>query len=369
MSVVSKIVLTGGPCAGKTTALAKIEKNLTEQGYKVFIVGESATELIKGGIRPFGDDSVEGIDFQRLILDYQFNKEKIYEQAGKLLDKKSVIIYDRGLLDNKAYINQEIFTQLLQEKGLTELNLMDNYDLVLHLVTAADGAEEFYTLENNEARSESVEEATLLDKKTANAWLGHSNQKIIDNSYDFEDKMNKTVAHINNLLNNTETIKKQRKFVVDLDNSNLSFLNQDTSTVINITQTYLESNDDFEYRIRKREYEDYTTYFMTIQRKCSNGVSKVVTEKKISKKEYQRLLESSPTKRSISKTRTSFIYDKECYRLDIFENNLALLEVEVNEDTKEIKLPKEITVLEEVTERDDFKNYSLAEKEIQKVYQ
>ena len=43
---------------------------------------------------------------------------------------------------------------------------MDNYDMVVHMVTAADGKEEFYTLENNEARSETVEQAKELDKKT-----------------------------------------------------------------------------------------------------------------------------------------------------------------------------------------------------------
>ena len=47
---IAKIVITGGPCAGKTTALARIEQDLSEKGYHVFIVGESATELIKGGI-------------------------------------------------------------------------------------------------------------------------------------------------------------------------------------------------------------------------------------------------------------------------------------------------------------------------------
>ena len=43
MSKITKIVLTGGPCAVKTTALQRIEKEFTEKGYKVFIIGESAT--------------------------------------------------------------------------------------------------------------------------------------------------------------------------------------------------------------------------------------------------------------------------------------------------------------------------------------
>jgi hypothetical protein len=33
------------------------------------------------------------------------------------------------------------------------------YEAVIHMMTAAEGAEEFYTGENNEARYESLEEA------------------------------------------------------------------------------------------------------------------------------------------------------------------------------------------------------------------
>jgi hypothetical protein len=47
------------------------------------------------------------------------------------------------------------------------------YDVVLHLVTAADGAEKFYTLENNAARYEDVPTAKLVDGNLIKAWSGH----------------------------------------------------------------------------------------------------------------------------------------------------------------------------------------------------
>ena len=37
---VTKIVITGGPCAGKTTALSWIMNSFTEKGYVVLIVPE-----------------------------------------------------------------------------------------------------------------------------------------------------------------------------------------------------------------------------------------------------------------------------------------------------------------------------------------
>lgn len=44
-----RIVLTGGPCAGKSTALSHISNRLMSLGFHVFIVPEAATLLITGG--------------------------------------------------------------------------------------------------------------------------------------------------------------------------------------------------------------------------------------------------------------------------------------------------------------------------------
>lgn len=47
------------------------------------------------------------------------------------------------------------------------------YIAIFHLVTAAEGAEKFYTLENNGIRIESIEEAREVDRRTCRAWIGH----------------------------------------------------------------------------------------------------------------------------------------------------------------------------------------------------
>lgn len=52
-----------------------------------------------------------------------------------------------------------VITQV-EGNGMDERSLRDErYDGIFHLVTAACGAEEHYSLQNNEARSESVEMA------------------------------------------------------------------------------------------------------------------------------------------------------------------------------------------------------------------
>jgi len=49
------------------------------------------------------------------------------------------------------------------------------------MVTSADGAANFYTDINNEARYETVDQAKELDKKLVNAWVGHPHFCIVDN--------------------------------------------------------------------------------------------------------------------------------------------------------------------------------------------
>jgi len=354
-----KIVLTGGPCAGKTTALARLEEYLIEKGFHVFIVSESATELIKGGARPFGKNAIDIVEYQKLILDYQLSKERIYENASFLNgSNKNVIIYDRGVLDNKAYINQSIFDEILSELGLSEIDLMDNYDMVIHMVTAADGKSEHYTLANNEARTESIEQAIELDKKTLNAWMGHQNLKIIDNSTEFDEKINRVLDCVNSLVGITDKVKSQRKYLIDLSSSDITFLDKETSTIIDIEQLYLASNNPaYEIRLRKRTIGEHSTYYFQTQKKIGNGESIVITDKKISSKEFVRTLSNYKIDRKINKTRYAFTYDKQNMTLDVFEGGLCILEVNGSEI---VSLPDFLTVLEDVTNDTKYNNINLA---------
>lgn len=65
------------------------------------------------------------------------------------------------------------------------------YDAIIHLVSAANGAEDFYSLDNK-ARYEGPEEARVLDKKLIDVWTGHPHHYIIENPKEggFKQKMN-----------------------------------------------------------------------------------------------------------------------------------------------------------------------------------
>ena len=193
---ITKIVITGGPCAGKTTAMSWIKEEFTRKGYAVLFIAETATELISSGAAPWTLTSNEA--YQNCQMRMQLGKEKIYELAAQSMKQEKVLIVcDRGALDNKVYMSDEIFERILQSLHTTEEELRNNYDAVFHLVTAAKGAEAFYTTANNQARIETAEEAAAMDDKFIAAWTGHPHLRIIDNSTDFEDKMRRLIAEVN----------------------------------------------------------------------------------------------------------------------------------------------------------------------------
>ena len=111
----------------------------------------------------------------------------------------SIILCDRGTMDPEAYITKDEYQSILDEEGWSKVVLRDRrYDRVCFLSSAANGAEKYYTLENNVARSEGVELARALDKKTLEAWIGHPHLSIIPNleGETFKDKLNRAVEAI-----------------------------------------------------------------------------------------------------------------------------------------------------------------------------
>lgn len=197
-----RIVLTGGPGSGKTTVLNSIVNMYTSLGVKVVVVSETATEIINSGIKPFGDDKIEMLDFQKLVLSLQLSKEKIYDEAIRMYQKVHpnediLIIYDRGSIDNKAYITDEEFDAVMQSVCDADYStILNKYDLIIDLV----GSKKFYTLENNKARSESADVALTLGEKTLKSWVGHPKVKIVGPKENMNDKVSEVVSYINELL-------------------------------------------------------------------------------------------------------------------------------------------------------------------------
>lgn len=360
---ITKIVITGGPCAGKTTAMSWIQNAFTERGYYVLFIPETATELINGGIAPWTLDN--SVEFQKNLLKLQLEKEKIYESAAKkIFDKdKILIVCDRGVIDGKAYMSDGEFKYILSELNLNETELRDNYDAVFHLVSAAKGAEEFYTLSNNKARTETIEEAAILDDKLIASWTGHPHFRIIDNSLGFDEKMKRLIFEIASFLGEPEPYEIERKFLIKFPNIKLLEKNPNCRKV-EIIQTYLNSLDGDEIRIRQRGENGHYIYYKTVKKKITN-LKRIEIEKRLTKDEYLNLLmDADTTKSQIRKTRYCLTFNNQYFEIDIypFWNDKAILEIEFYDENTNIIFPEYLKVIKEVTDDESYKNYNLANK-------
>jgi len=210
--LITRIVLTGGPCGGKSSAYSKMQEALTADGYSVYFAPEVPTILINGGCLPqlissFGasekGDHAPLVEFETQLLSLQLQQEKSFNGIAASSGKKSVVFYDRGTMDIPAYLpggrKGKQWQSILEANGWTEEEFLSRYDMVLHLVTAANGAEKFYTTENNAARTETAEQARALDAKMAGCWEG-SNMKYIDNSTGFPEKMQRCVDEVRKVV-------------------------------------------------------------------------------------------------------------------------------------------------------------------------
>ncbi len=357
---ITKIVITGGPCAGKTTAMSWVQNAFTQMGYTVLFVPETATELITGGVAPWTCGT--NAEYQKCQLKLQLEKEKIFEQAARTMKaEKILIVCDRGTLDNKAYMSEDEFADAVSFIGSNEVELRDNYDAVFHLVTAAKGAAEFYTTSNNEARKETAEEAAALDDKIISSWTGHPHFRVIDNSSDFEIKLKRLVAEIASFLGEPEPFEIERKFLIEYPD--IEWLESNPACQrIEIIQTYLKCAEGEEIRVRQRGIDGNYIYFRTTKRKVS-GVKRVEIEKRLSQAEYLTLLmDADTTKRQIRKTRYCLTYENQYFEIDVypFWDDKAVAELELSDEDAKVVFPEQIKVIREITDDESYKNASLA---------
>jgi CYTH domain-containing protein/thymidylate kinase len=354
------VVVTGGPCGGKSTFMVRVRQRLEKFGYHALVVSETATELITAGASP----AVIGLKaFQQRLLQYSLTREQHYRDIAELIPAdKVVILCDRGVIDCCAYMGTELYTRMLLELGYSHSELMHRYDLVIHLVTAARGAEAYYTLANNSAREESPEEARLLDAKTATAWLGHPHHIMVDNSTSFERKMKRALSALSRKLDMPAPTEIERKFWIH----NLQPGMIPAGAVASrITQDYLTCAGPGERRVRKRVAGDQASYFYTEKLPTAESTTRIEKERAIDQEEYRQFLanERDPNLLTIEKVRHNFPYDGRVYELDVFEGKhagLVVLEVELQDANDEVVIPQGWEAFE-VTDDKRFKNRQLAE--------
>jgi len=149
---VYSVVLTGGPCGGKSSSLERLVPELKKLGYDVYTAPEVPTVMMNGGCLYPGSDAGDALQaFETALVKMQVQMEDSFFQIAESTGRPSVVFFDRGVLDMAAYMPEEMWGRILAGLGTTAADVLSRYDMVLHLITAADGAAKFYTTANNAA--------------------------------------------------------------------------------------------------------------------------------------------------------------------------------------------------------------------------
>jgi predicted ATPase len=179
-----KIVLTGGPGAGKTAVLELAKRHFSG---RLAIIPEAASIVFGGGF--WRHDTIPGRKAaQRAIYYVQREQERMLDEEGHFL----VALCDRGTVDGGAYW-PDGFDEFFRELQTTLESEYARYAAVIHLRTPA--TEQGYNKENL-LRTESAQQARAVDERIHQLWSGHPRLTIINSADDFLVKANRALAAI-----------------------------------------------------------------------------------------------------------------------------------------------------------------------------
>lgn len=177
-----RIVLTGGPGAGKTAVLEMLSHELCSH---VVMVREAAAMLFGGGF-PRSPDAPHRRAAQRAIFAVQLELETIAD-----IGNPALVLCDRGLVDGFAYWPGP--GDFWNSVGMTRAAALARYDAVIHLRTPA--GENGYG-HQNPLRTETAAEAHVIDERIAAAWEGHVRHYEIPAQADFLTKARQAIEII-----------------------------------------------------------------------------------------------------------------------------------------------------------------------------
>ena len=375
MADIKKIVLTGGPCAGKTTALVRIVDYFSNYGYKVFTIPEVPTLYSQGGWNFLTPNRKLYYEGERAILETQLALEDMFMRMAEVCTKPTLIVCDRGAMDISAYMTPEMWEDITAKAGTDTNQLKARYDAVLHLVSAADGAEKYYTTATNATRYEQMNEEGLriareLDKKVVNAWTGHPHLRVINNNDDFNAKLNRVLKEIANVLGLPQPIEEERKYIVEVVGDIPECSESD------ITQTYLLTEPGTELRLRRREWNGKSVNTLNTKKRISD-TEQLETERQVDNNLYESLVkQADPYRTTIYKKRKSFIWTGQYFELDTYQKPavrsalsdicsdrpLTILETKGIKCHEDVKFPPFLRVIEDITGNTKYYNYNLALK-------
>lgn len=346
-------------------------------GWKVLRVPETATVLLGGGIKFSELNQEQGMKFQEELLRTMIQIENTFFSVAEAMNKNVLVICDRGTMDASAFISPKEWDDILQRNGWNDVELRDNrYNQVIQMVSAANGAEKFYSVEDHSCRSEGIDQAQELDLRAAQAWVGHPYFDMIDNSTDFETKLNRMIESVCvrlgiDVRDRFQTNARKVKFLIK------GPLPADEECPVTfrdftVTHNYLRSSGkNAQSRLRKRGRKNHWSYTHTIRRPVHGQSVEVKTT--LSARDYALMLtQTDMNHMPIYKTRRCFLYNDQYFQMDVYKEplhprckGLILLETYTTLSSDDLyqRLPSFLTIVKEVTGDPRYSMFNLSLKE------
>jgi predicted ATPase len=194
-----KVVLTGGPCSGKTT----IHRALPEAfPGRVLVVPEVATLLLAGGFPVPGVHLPWSPEWQASLQSAVLPVQHALEDACVLQARHQgcdLVVCDRGVLDGAGYTPGGL-SAFCRAHHLDPAAALRRYDAVLHLESLATADPEQYGKANNAVRFEPPAEARRVEEAIREAWADHPRRVLITGPRGIDGKLAEVLNFLRLLL-------------------------------------------------------------------------------------------------------------------------------------------------------------------------
>ena len=241
-------------------------------------------------------------------------------------------------MDNRAYLEDREFVDILQKYNDNELNVLSNYDVVFGLCSSSK-LEGQYEKGSNAARYEDECEAKFRDARTIESWSLHQNFKIIDATDKFEDKINIVMDELKSICNNQEK-RTYKRYMFECP-FNLNVLEQYNAKKTKSIDYYINYYfKDAVFVAEKRMYKGASAYNAKVK-KINSEEEITIKNQNLSYDEFNEILNYNRIDKILYKTTYTFIKDNQVWNLYLIGGKY-FLEVETSLQHPNVQLPKEL---------------------------
>ena len=182
-----RVVLTGGPGAGKTAVLEMVRRSLCQH---VRVLPEAASIVFGGGFPREND-----VGCRRAAQRGIYHIQRELEVTGDS-HNAAIVLCDRGTVDGLAYWPGPI-EDFWASTGTTLEAELRRYSAVIHLRTPT--SEQGYNRQNP-VRTESSSAAARIDAVILDAWERHPHRYLVEATGDFLEKAAEALAIVRGQL-------------------------------------------------------------------------------------------------------------------------------------------------------------------------